>query len=96
MLSTVIPGYYTGVFIFAILLSACLVIYHIYDSLYTKTTDSLFMIMIFGLGIYLMHDAAVPYGIIIMAFFMALRVTHPCVQARSGPNRVFLSSAPLM
>ena len=74
MLSTVIPGYYTGVFIFAILLSACLVIYHIYDSLYTKTTDSLFMIMIFGLGIYLMHDAAVPYGIIIMAFFMAFTV----------------------
>lgn len=73
-LSTVIPGYYTGMFIFALLVAACLVIYHICGSIYTKTADGLFMAVLFGMGCGLMYDAAIPYGVIIMAFFMAFTV----------------------
>ena len=66
MIGRLLPGVNTGMFIFAMLIAVGMLLFRYFRGLYSKTGDCMMMSMLFGLGIALMTETALPYGVITM------------------------------
>ncbi|WP_295154964.1 hypothetical protein [uncultured Ruminococcus sp.] len=67
-----IPGKFTGLFIFAMLTAAMLVVYRIVPALYSKISDTFMTAVLFICGLWLMIEQALPYGVITMLMIMII------------------------